>query len=112
MLAKYKKSTLSGEILIPGSKSHMIRALYFSALGRGQSIIRNPVPSQDSLSAAGIIRAMGLPLDISRDEYWTVDGGKLLIPEDVVNVGNSGTSMNLGAALAASLDGRTVFHRG
>ena len=108
MLAKIRKSGLTGEVWIPGSKSHMIRALYFGALGKGRSIIRNPVRSKDSLSAAGVIKAMGVPLDMERDDYWTVDGGELHVPEDVINVGNSGTSMYSGSALLASLDGRTV----
>jgi 3-phosphoshikimate 1-carboxyvinyltransferase len=109
MLAKIRKSGLTGEVWIPGSKSHMIRALYFGALGRGQSIIRQPVRSSDSLSAAGLIKAMGVSLDMSRDDYWVIDGGELHIPEDVVDVGNSGTSMYSGSALVASLPGRTVI---
>ncbi|MBN2050451.1 MAG: 3-phosphoshikimate 1-carboxyvinyltransferase [Spirochaetales bacterium] len=108
MLARVKKSAMTGEVWIPGSKSHMIRALYFGALGRGKSIIRNPVRSKDSLSAAGIIRALGVPLDMSRDDYWTVEGGKLSLPEDVLDVGNSGTSMYMGSAMLASLNGRCV----
>ena len=109
MKAKVCKSSLSGELWIPGSKSHMIRALYFGALGNGRSVIRKPVRSRDSLSAAALIKAMGVPLDMTRDDYWTVDGGLLQVPEDVINVGNSGTSMYSGAALAASLDGITVM---
>ncbi len=109
MLAKIRKSGLTGEVWIPGSKSHMIRALYFGALGKGKSIIRKPVRSKDSLSAAGLIKAMGVPLDMERDDYWTVEGGELHVPEDIVDVGNSGTSMYSGSALAASLNGMTVF---
>jgi len=105
MYAIVKKSRLSGNVLIPGSKSHMIRALYFGALGRGRSIIRNPVRSKDSLSAAGIVRALGVEIDMSGDEYWTVQGGGLHLPEDILDVGNSGTSMNLGSALLASMSG-------
>jgi len=108
MLAKIKKSTLNGEVRIPGSKSHMIRALYFGSLGNGTSIIRNPVRSKDSLSAAGIIRALGIDLDMSRDDYWEIQGGRFHVPEDIINVGNSGTSMYMGSALLASLDGTSV----
>ncbi len=108
MRAKIRKSALTGEVWIPGSKSHMIRALYFGSLGKGKSIIRNPVRSKDSLSAAGIIRALGVDLDMSRDDYWTLEGGELQLPEDVIDVGNSGTSMYMGSALLASLGGRTV----
>lgn len=105
MRARVRKSNLSGEVLIPGSKSHMIRALYFASQAPGRSIIRNPVRSKDSLSAAGIVRALGVTVDMSSDDRWTVDGGELHQPEDILNVGNSGTSMNLGSALLASLDG-------
>lgn len=108
MLAKVNRSKLTGEVWIPGSKSHMIRALYFGALGQGISIIRNPVRSKDSLSAAGIIKAMGIDLDMSEDDHWTVSGGHPALPEDVLNVGNSGTSMYMGSAMLASLDGMSV----
>jgi len=108
MLAKIGKSKLTGEVWIPGSKSHMIRALYFGALAKGKSIIHKPVRSKDSLSAAGIIRAAGIELDMSRDDYWVVNGGNLRVPENVVDVGNSGTSMYMGSAILASLDGMSV----
>lgn len=108
MKAKIKAGGLSGSITIPGSKSHMIRSLYFAALADGTSIIRNPVRSSDGLSALRLIRALGVKIDDSNSERWTVEGGKLRLPEDVIDVGNSGTSMNLGSALLASLDGRSV----
>ncbi len=108
MLARLRKSSLKGEIRIPGSKSHMIRALYFGSLGNGRSIIRNPVESKDSLSAAGLVKAMGVNLDMSRDDYWVIDGGQLHVPEDVVDIGNSGTSMYMGSAILSSLDGMSV----
>ncbi len=108
MIAKIRKSRLTGEVWIPGSKSHMIRALYFGALAKGSSTIRNPVRSKDSLSAAGIVRALGVKLDMSRDDYWTVEGGRLTEPENVLDVGNSGTSMYMGSAILSSIHGRSV----
>lgn len=108
MPARIRNSKLTGEVWIPGSKSHMIRALYFGAMGEGKTTIRNPARSKDSLSAAGIIRALGIELDMSRDDYWVVGGGELQLPEDILNVGNSGTSMYMGSALLASLDGMSV----
>jgi len=108
MLAKLQKSKLTGEVYIPGSKSHMIRALYFGALGAGKSIIHNPVRSKDSLSAVSIIKALGVNLDISRDDYWVINGGNLKTPENILDVGNSGTAMYMGASILASLNGRTI----
>lgn len=108
MRAKIRRSELNGTVRIPGSKSHMIRALYFASLAKGKSIIRNPVSSNDSLSAAGVVKAMGIELERSDESLWTVFGGELSVPEDVINVGNSGTSMSLGSALLASIDGTSV----
>lgn len=108
MLAKVSRSGLRGTARIPGSKSHMIRSLYFAALSKGESIIRNPVRSSDSLSAAGLIRAVGVDLDMSRDDYWIVRGGEIRLPENIIDIGNSGTSMNIGSAILASLDGMSV----
>jgi 3-phosphoshikimate 1-carboxyvinyltransferase len=105
MIAKLKKSRLTGEVWIPGSKSHMIRALYFGALGQGKSIIRNPVRSKDSLSAANLVKALGVEIDMTRGDYWIVKGGPFSLPEDVIDVGNSGTSMYMGSSLLASLSG-------
>lgn len=108
MRAKIRRSEINGTVRIPGSKSHMIRALYFASLAKGKSIIRNPVSSNDSLSAAGVVKAMGIELERSDESLWTVFSGELSIPEDVINVGNSGTSMSLGSALLASIDGTSV----
>jgi 3-phosphoshikimate 1-carboxyvinyltransferase len=83
----------------------MIRALYFGALGQGKSIIRNPVRSKDSLSAANLVKALGVEIDMTRGDYWIVKGGPFSLPEDVIDVGNSGTSMYMGSSLLASLSG-------
>jgi len=108
MRARISRSELNGTVRIPGSKSHMIRALYFASLGKGKSIIRNPVSSNDSLSAAGVVKAMGIEIEQSEKNVWTINGGELIVPKDVINVGNSGTSMSLGSALLASIEGMSV----
>ncbi len=102
MKAVIQKSPLNGEIRIPGSKSHMIRALYFAALGDGVSTIREPVRSNDGLAAVGLCRALGVPIDMNADDRWIVTGGTIRGPEDIIDVGNSGTTMQLGAPIIAS----------
>ena len=56
MKAIVKPSSLCGEISVPGSKSHTIRAVIFSALSDGRSIIKNPLESEDCLSAIRVIQ--------------------------------------------------------
>ncbi|NLK35675.1 MAG: hypothetical protein GX301_09605 [Gracilibacteraceae bacterium] len=45
-----KKSSLHGEIVVPGSKSHTIRAVLLAAMAEGKSVINNPLTSDDGLS--------------------------------------------------------------
>ncbi len=47
MILKAKKSKVSGKVVIPGSKSHTIRALFIASLAEGKSEIRNPLISND-----------------------------------------------------------------
>ena len=59
------KSSLSGNISVPGSKSHTIRACIFAAMAEGVSHIRNPLPSADCLSAARCIKEFGEDFELS-----------------------------------------------
>lgn len=111
MLAVIQKSQLFGEIIIPGSKSHMIRALYFGTLAEGKSVIKNPVESNDALSCLNICEALGAEIDRNNSESWIVNGvGKKLKPSEyILDVGNSGTTLYLGAGFASSIDGYSIF---
>ncbi len=108
-----KHSSLSGHIQVPGSKSHTIRALLLAALAEGESRIRNPLPSADCRSTAAAIPLLGANVDFGREEdkLWTVQGAgrNFHLPDDVVNVGNSGSLLYFLSPLAATLDGWTVF---
>ena len=57
------KNTLSGNIVVPGSKSHTIRALILASLAEGVSHISNPLPSADCLSASKAIQEIGAKVD-------------------------------------------------
>ena len=51
MKVKVKKSSLSGQIRVPGSKSHTIRAVLLAAMAEGTSVIEHPLTSLDCQSA-------------------------------------------------------------
>ncbi|EPR11714.1 3-phosphoshikimate 1-carboxyvinyltransferase [Ruminiclostridium papyrosolvens] len=110
MFLKVEKSDLSGNINIPGSKSHTIRSLFLAGLAKGTSIIRNPLLSSDAVSAADVCRAFGSTYDLNEESY-TVNGNGACpqVPENVIDVGNSGTSLRLGLMTAALVEGHTVF---
>ena len=103
-------TSLSGHIQVPGSKSHTIRALILSAMADGVSHIYNPLPSADCLSTSKAIPLMGAGVDLSKD-VWTVKGaGKSLhLPDNVVDVGDSGSLLYFLSPIAATFDGWSVF---
>lgn len=110
MLLKVKKSDVSGNVTIPGSKSHTIRSLFIAALSDGDSVIRSPLISGDALSAVNILRALGASIEVTGDAFNVKGfGGTPIVPEDIVNVGNSGTSLRFASVTAALTEGFTVF---
>lgn len=117
MIIKAFKNTLSGSIRVPGSKSHTIRALLLASLAEGVSHINNPLPSADCLSTTAALPLLGADVDLHKDKdglpgnQWIVHGaGKSLhLPDDVINVGNSGSLLYFLSPVAATFDGWSVF---
>ncbi len=110
MILKVKKSQTHGSIMIPGSKSHTIRALFIASLAGGTSVIVNPLISKDTLSAINVCRSFGIKFESGEDRF-IVHGfnGVPCVPEDVVDVGNSGTTLRFAMMTAGLIDGCTVF---
>lgn len=110
MYLKVSKSDVTGRISIPGSKSHTIRAVFFAALSNGKSKIKNPLISSDSVSALNMCKSFGASYDWF-DNYYIAEGigGNPKVPENIIDVGNSGTSLRLGMMTAALVQGCTVF---
>ena len=120
---KSTKHRLSGTIIVPGSKSHTIRALLLAALADGVSNIKNPLPSADCLSAAHAIKAFGAKVDIgcpvdekgipqgTPAETWVVTGaGKNAhLPDCQIDVGNSGSTLYFFTPVAATFSGKSSF---
>jgi 3-phosphoshikimate 1-carboxyvinyltransferase len=105
-----KPSRLSGAVAIPGSKSHTIRALAFALLGSGTSLIDLPLDSSDTRSCRAMIQMFGARIE-STAGSWKVTGtgGDLAVPADVIDVGNSGTSLYVGMGIASLANAHTVF---
>lgn len=110
MFVEVTKNDLQGSILVPGSKSHTIRAVLLSALADGVTTVENPLPSLDCLSAAEVAKALGAEVEINENK-WIIKGtgGKPQVPANVVDTGNSGTATYFAMGIAGLLDGITVI---
>lgn len=104
-----KKSKLSGAVDIPGSKSHTIRAAVIASLADGVSVIRKPLVASDTLSGLHACKMLGVGVEDNGD--WTIRGvaGVPRVPDNVIDVGNSGTTLYIALAVACLIDGCTVF---
>ena len=101
---------MGGTVVIPGSKSHTIRALFFASLAQGESIIRAPLLSNDAIAAVGACRAFGAEISEEPGLFRVKGfGGRPALPADIVDVGNSGTTMNFAIGTAALVQGTTVL---
>ncbi len=96
---------LQGAIAVPGDKSISHRALMLGALATGKTEIRGLLLGEDPRSTADCFRAMGAQISELNSDCVMVEGiglGQLHEPEDVLNAGNSGTTMRLMLGLLAS----------
>ena len=105
-----QKSLINGSTAIPASKSHTIRAIVIGALAEGESIIRNPLDSLDTRSAAAAVKAFGADVRFSSDA-WSIRGldGEPHVPDDIIDVGNSGTTLYMIMGAASLTNGWTVL---
>ncbi|HEX5265869.1 MAG TPA: 3-phosphoshikimate 1-carboxyvinyltransferase, partial [Acidimicrobiales bacterium] len=97
---------LRGRIRVPGDKSISHRALMLGAVAEGVSRVTGLSDGDDVTLTGRAVRAMGAEIDGER-----ISGGtsRLHEPEDVIDIGNSGTGIRLLAGLCAGLPWLTVL---
>ncbi len=107
--------SVQGVIEVPGDKSMSHRSLMLGALARGETQIKGLLLGDDPHSTAACLRAMGAQISDLNSENVTVQGigvGALKEPTDVLNMGNSGTTMRLMLGILASHPDRFVVATG
>jgi len=99
---------LEGEITPPGDKSISHRAAILDSLASGRVEIANFAPGKDCLATVRCLRALGVKIrwkgSRNRPTLLVSGDGKdsLREPQDVLNAGNSGTTMRLLGGLLSS----------
>ena len=92
---------LSGRLCVPGDKSISHRAIMFSSLVRGKTVVEGFLPSEDCLSTMDIFRKLGVSI-VREDTKLTIEGKgmeTLEAPTSPLYCGNSGTTMRLMAGI-------------
>lgn len=98
-----------GEITPPPDKSISHRAIMFSSLAKGCSIIKNFLWAKDPISSLNAMKALGVRIEIkeSKDIVVYSEGLRALSePDNIIDCGNSGTTIRL---LSGILSGQSFL---
>jgi 3-phosphoshikimate 1-carboxyvinyltransferase len=101
--------TLRGRIRVPGDKSISHRALMLGALAQGETTIEGLLLGEDPRSTAQCFQALGAEISDLNTTLVRVNGiglGNLREPVNVLDAGNSGTTLRLMLGILASHAGR------
>ena len=103
---------LAGSLAVPGDKSVSHRSLILNAIAVGDATVTGLSDGADVRSTAACLRAMGVAIDsLDAPGSFRVSGpgAALNEPSDMLDAGNSGTSMRLLSGLLASQDFLSVL---
>ncbi len=106
-LVAHPSGPLKGGTRPPGDKSISHRALMLGASAIGETSITGLLEAADVLDTAAALEALGAMIDRSAIGAWRVRGrgtGGLIEPDDILDMGNSGTAARLLLGLMASHD--------
>ena len=107
---------LQGVLKVPGDKSISHRALIMGSIAEGETNISGFLNSEDPLSTADCLRKLGVNIpNIVDDEPFTLVGLGIEgfnEPKEILNCGNSGTTMRLLMGLLAGQVGKNFILTG
>ncbi|CEN76738.1 3-phosphoshikimate 1-carboxyvinyltransferase [[Clostridium] sordellii] len=88
---------LRGSFKLIGDKSISHRSIMFSSIAKGSTKISNFLMGKDCLSTINCFRKMGVDIDIDKNNVIVKGRGLrgLKRPSDILDVGNSGTTIRL-----------------
>ncbi|MDB5968082.1 MAG: aroA [Hydrocarboniphaga sp.] len=104
--------TLQGRLRVPGDKSISHRSVMFGALAEGTSEVSGFLDGEDCLCTMKAFEAMGATLDRRSSTEFSITGvglHGLKSPGQVLDLGNSGTSMRLMTGLLAAQNFETTL---
>lgn len=102
---------LEGQLNIPGDKSISHRSIMFGAIAQGTTTVKNFLKGEDCLSTISCFRELGVKIEDNEDTIVIHGMGweHLKEPVNVLNVGNSGTTIRLMLGLLSGRPFHTTF---
>ena len=107
-----KASELKGNISVPGDKSISHRSLILGSIARGETRISNFLNSLDCLKTLECMQALGAEIELGKNNSVKIKGKGLYglqEPKDILDVGNSGTTIRLLTGLLSGQDFYSVL---
>jgi 3-phosphoshikimate 1-carboxyvinyltransferase len=99
-----------GSLKLPGDKSISHRGLIFGALSQGRTEVHHILESADVQSTARVLGQLGVP--IRKEGHVTIIDGRgpesFINPTQILDCGNSGTTMRLMMGVLSAVDGLRV----
>ena len=100
-----RPASLGGVLSVPGDKSISHRSMILNAIAQGDALVQGLSGGDDVLSTMHCLQAMGVSIEpAGAPGSYTVKGRgpQLAEPSDILDAGNSGTSMRLLSGILAS----------
>lgn len=103
MILEFGGGHAEGTVSPPPSKSHTHRAFFVAGMAEGQSLISDPLISEDTKATLSAVRFMGADVSVHEKEVQIM-GGHMHPRSGTVDVLNSGTTMRIFAGIASIFD--------
>jgi 3-phosphoshikimate 1-carboxyvinyltransferase len=104
-----REGPLRGTLAVPGDKSVSHRALLFGALSTGETRVTGLLDAEDVHSTRKAVEALGAIVRAEGSEIVVTPPDRLREPGDVIDCGNSGTSLRLLTGVLSGIPGLSVL---
>ncbi len=103
--------TFRGELSVPGDKSISHRSIMFGAIANGLTEVTNFLQGADCLSTISCFRSLGIEIENNKQSILIYGKGLhgLTASQDILDVGNSGTTVRLISGILAGQPFQTTL---
>ncbi len=110
----HKSGPLKGSVTVPGDKSISHRSVMFGAISEGITEVTNFLQGADCLSTIRCFGQLGIEIENNRSAEYVIIHGKglhgLSKPANILDVGNSGTTMRLISGILSGQPFETILN--